>query len=254
VVVVWGPEEDCRTAADEIRLRYVDAVNGVPNETRQPFKDGTTDFERILPGPDRMYPDTDSPPTRVTRARVEGLKRNLAEEPWLREAKYSRAGVPRSTIYYLIRRSGAQIVDRVVSECGADLRHACFFFGERLVGLRRQGVPVDQVPAERWCELFHTFAAQPVLREAWEALVRRMLQAPDCSLARIVRELGLDGPPPAWRATIGTRVEQAACAAYRRDPGLMQRLAMGGLMRDLRGRVAAAEAAAALREWMEAPA
>ena len=35
----------------------------MPFETRQPFEDGHTDFERILPGPDRMYPDTDSPPT-----------------------------------------------------------------------------------------------------------------------------------------------------------------------------------------------
>jgi glutamyl-tRNA(Gln) amidotransferase subunit E len=73
VVIIWGAEEDTRTAVEEIRLRYVDALDGVPHETRQPFADGSTDFERILPGPDRMYPDTDSPPTRVTRDRVERL-------------------------------------------------------------------------------------------------------------------------------------------------------------------------------------
>ncbi|RLB51264.1 MAG: Glu-tRNA(Gln) amidotransferase GatDE subunit E, partial [Deltaproteobacteria bacterium] len=56
VVVVWGPHQDTLTAVEEIRLRYVDAIDGVPNETRQPYEDGTTDFERILPGPDRMYP------------------------------------------------------------------------------------------------------------------------------------------------------------------------------------------------------
>jgi glutamyl-tRNA(Gln) amidotransferase subunit E len=70
LVIVWGPEEDTVTAANEIRLRYIDALNRIPNETRQPFPDGSTDFERILPGPDRMYPDTDSPPSRVTRERV----------------------------------------------------------------------------------------------------------------------------------------------------------------------------------------
>ena len=36
VVVVWGPEEDTLTAAEEVRLRYVDAIDGIPNETRQP--------------------------------------------------------------------------------------------------------------------------------------------------------------------------------------------------------------------------
>ena len=92
VVVVWGPAQDTETAINEIRLRYVDATQGVPNETRQPFRDGSTDFERILPGPDRMYPDTDSPPTRVTRDRVERLEAGLAERPWVREAAYSKAG------------------------------------------------------------------------------------------------------------------------------------------------------------------
>ena len=62
---------------------------GVPHETRQPSPDGTTDFERILPGPDRMYPDTDSPPTRVTRERVARLGAGLAERPWDREARYA---------------------------------------------------------------------------------------------------------------------------------------------------------------------
>ena len=95
IVVVWGPEEDTVTACEEIRLRYVDATQGVPNETRQPFVDGSTDFERILPGPDRMYPDTDSPPTRVTRERVARLKATLPERPWDRETRYTAVGRPR---------------------------------------------------------------------------------------------------------------------------------------------------------------
>ena len=114
-------------------------LNGVPNETRQPFADGSTDFERILPGPDRMYPDTDSPPTRVTRERVARLRAGLAERPWEREARYSAAGVADPVIHFLIRRGGAAIVDRLARETGADLKQACFLLGEKLVYLRREG-------------------------------------------------------------------------------------------------------------------
>ncbi|HEX9187166.1 MAG TPA: Glu-tRNA(Gln) amidotransferase subunit GatE, partial [Vicinamibacteria bacterium] len=178
LVVVWGPERDCRTAADEVRLRYVDATDGVPHETRQPFADGSTDFERILPGPDRMYPDTDSPPTRVTRERVGRLRAALPERPWDREARYAAAGVPVPVIHYLVRRGGASTVDRVVAEAGADLRRAAFFFGERLKGLRRRGVAVDAVGEDAWVELFHALAARPARREAWAALVRRMAARP----------------------------------------------------------------------------
>ncbi|MGE5362307.1 MAG: Glu-tRNA(Gln) amidotransferase subunit GatE, partial [Bacteroidales bacterium] len=108
IVLVWGPEEDTVTAANEVRLRYIDALDGIPNETRQPFEDGSTDFERILPGPDRMYPDTDSPPTRVTRERVERLHSGLQPRPGVREAPDTAAGgeVAPSTIQ--LRRGGAR--------------------------------------------------------------------------------------------------------------------------------------------------
>ena len=53
LVLVWGPERDVHTAADEIRLRYVDATDGVPNETRQPFADG---IDRLRADPARARP------------------------------------------------------------------------------------------------------------------------------------------------------------------------------------------------------
>ena len=230
VVVVWGPEEDCLTAADEIRLRYVDAVGGVPNETRQPFEDGSTDFERILPGPDRMYPDTDSPPTRVTRERVAGLQANLAEEPWKREARYAAVGVPGGDRLLPDPPGDAALVDRVVAECGANLRQACFLFGERLVGLRRAGSRSTRFRRTRWCEFFRAVAERPVLFEArdlWCGVWRKPRRQ---SLGRSSRNMDLMKPPGTGVATVLQRVAEAAQAAYRKDSGLVRRLAMGRLM------------------------
>lgn len=92
--VVFGSEEDVRTAADEIRLRFADATVGVPKETRQALIGGFTTFERILPGPDWMYPDTDSPPTRVTTERVAALNARLKPCPWTRIERYMASRVP----------------------------------------------------------------------------------------------------------------------------------------------------------------
>ncbi len=247
LVLVWGPERDVHTAADEIRLRYADATDGVPNETRQPFPDGSTDFERILPGPDRMYPDTDSPPTRVTRERVDCLRASLPERPWEREARYAAAGVPLAVAHYLVRRGGAALVDRVVKEAGADLRLAAFFFGERLKGLRRAGVAVDAIPADAWVELFHALAVRPARREAWEILVRRMAARPGESVAGLLGELGLDHEPPGWRAMLPRWVEAAEREAYDRDPGRILRHATGQVMDTLRGRVPAGLVVEAVR-------
>jgi glutamyl-tRNA(Gln) amidotransferase subunit E len=252
LAVVWGPERDAHTAADEIRFRYVDAADGVPNETRQPFRDGSTDFERILPGPDRMYPDTDSPPTRVTRERVERLRAALPARPWEREARYAAAGVPTGTIHYLVRRGGADAVDRVAAECGADVRFAAFFFGERLVGLRRAGVAVDAIPHERWGELFRTFVVRPVLKEAWAAIVTRLASAPGEAVPQALNALGLDGTPGAWREALTPWLEAAEREAYDGKPGRLLRHATGRVMDALRGRVPARDVVEAVQVAVEA--
>jgi Glu-tRNA(Gln) amidotransferase subunit E-like FAD-binding protein len=143
------------------------------------------------------------------------------------------------------------LVDRVVAECGADVRHACFLFGERLVGLRRAGIAVDRISAERWCEFFRAVASRPVLFEAREVVIRRMAEAPGDNLEHILAKHGLNGDPGDWRATLMQRVAEAAQVAYRKDPGLVSRLAMGRLMSGLLGKVPAREVAAALDHHME---
>jgi glutamyl-tRNA(Gln) amidotransferase subunit E len=254
LAIVWGPERDVLTAAEEIRLRYVDATDGVPNETRQPFEDGHTDFERILPGPDRMYPDTDSPPTRVTRERVAGLRAALPEPTWEREARYAAAGVPAGVVHFLVRRGGAALVDRVVSEAGADLRHAAFFFGERVKGLRRAGVAVDAIGPGAWVALFRAFAERPARREAWAPLVRRLAAEPEEPepVGAALAALHLADEPPDWSGELASAVRAARASAYGRDPGRLARHATGRAMEALRGRVPGAKVDAAVRQAVEA--
>ena len=144
VVVVWGPEEDTVTATDEVRLRYVDAIQGVPNETRQPFPDGTTDFERILPGPGPNVPghglpsDTDHQGAgRTSARRAAGAAVDAGERATRRRASL----LP--VIHFLIRRGGADTVDRLVRDAGADLQE------DQLSVRRKTGLPSARRSAGR---------------------------------------------------------------------------------------------------------
>jgi glutamyl-tRNA(Gln) amidotransferase subunit E len=251
LVVVWGPLEDTVTAANEIRLRYVDAADGVPNETRQPFRDGSTDFERILPGPDRMYPDTDSPPQRITRDRVRMLRLTLCEPPWEREARYRAVGVPPSTIHYLIRRGGARLVDRVVFAADTDLRSACFFFGERLKGLQRSGIPVDRIGADRWVDLFRLLHEQPTLWEAWKPLVIELSFRHDAPVQAIAAALLLKDEFGSWRDVITHLVGMARPTYPDGSRDQLVRFLLGEAMRRLRGRVPVDEVRAAIEDELE---
>lgn len=164
--IVFGPEGDCRTASEEIRLRFGDATQGVPKETRQALTGGFTTFERILPGPDRMYPDTDSPPTRVTEERVAMLKARLRPTPWERIERYMSWRVPEETCNYLIRRGGAEVLDAVIEKTGVDGLVAAIELGQRSKALKRAGIPMERLGVAEWVQIFDLFTDGRIPREA----------------------------------------------------------------------------------------
>jgi len=172
--IVFGSETDCRTAAEEIRIRFADATAGVPKETRQAMVGGFTTFERILPGPDRMYPDTDSPPTRITKERMDDIRSRLKPPPWERIERYMSWRLPEETANYLIRRGGAEIVDAVVSKTGADGLLVGIVIGQQHKALRRAGVPIERLGAAEWVQVFDLYTDGRIPREAIPTVAARM--------------------------------------------------------------------------------
>lgn len=116
VVLAWGHGDDARTAVEEVIARAREATLGVPQETRQHLPDGCrTDFERILPGPDRMYPDTDSPPVPISRERAAAIGALRALRPWEREESYLGKGIPVALARRLAIHPHARVVDRILA-------------------------------------------------------------------------------------------------------------------------------------------
>jgi len=93
VIVVWGRRQDVETAVSEVAIRAREATEGIPQETRQALEDGTNGFERILPGADRMYPDTDLPPIPLADDRVQAIRSSLPQTPWERKTQLLDLGV-----------------------------------------------------------------------------------------------------------------------------------------------------------------
>jgi glutamyl-tRNA(Gln) amidotransferase subunit E len=115
LVVVWGGPQDAITGASEIILRAREATVGVPSETRQALRDGTNGFERILPGPNRMYPDTDLPPLRITQERLGRLRTCIPPHYWEREEWYRSLGVPENCIEPLSTSRHAELFAEAVN-------------------------------------------------------------------------------------------------------------------------------------------
>jgi len=104
-VLFWGPAEDIDTALETIEERCQMAFKGIPNETRKSFPDGTTIFERVLPGADRMYPDTDSPPLPLTDEYIEERRKDIPEDIIDRYQQLKKWNVPEDTYNYLFSKN-----------------------------------------------------------------------------------------------------------------------------------------------------
>ena len=116
MVIVWGSKEDVKTAVNEIIIRAKEATIGIPSETRQAMSDGTNGFERILPGADRMYPDTDLPPKKITKEQLDKIKSWLPEQIWKRIEWYNKLGIPKDTIEELSVSKYAELFKKAVND------------------------------------------------------------------------------------------------------------------------------------------
>jgi glutamyl-tRNA(Gln) amidotransferase subunit E len=104
-ILFWAPEEDVQMALDTIQERGIMAFEGVPNETRKALDDGTTIFERVLPGADRMYPDTDSKPISISNDMIENARKKLPVDLHDRLNQLKEWKVPVDAYTYILRNN-----------------------------------------------------------------------------------------------------------------------------------------------------
>jgi glutamyl-tRNA(Gln) amidotransferase subunit E len=128
-IIFWGPEADMKTALEVVEERCRMAFAGVPNETRKAFEDGTTIFERVLPGADRMYPDTDSKPIPLENEYIESLKKLIPTEVMDRYQKLIQWNIPEDCHTYIFSKNLFPVIEQIVNELKYDSKFTGVFFG-----------------------------------------------------------------------------------------------------------------------------
>lgn len=164
-VLVWGPEEDTLSGVQEVHNRAREAFDGIPHETRQVITPEMTTFERILPGPDRMYPDTDRPPKVVTPEILKRVNEQVPDPWWERKQRMTDAGVPDHVAHRLVVSPWIRIHDMAV-EKGADRKFSAIFVMEELKHLQRMGLDVDSMDWEKMAEVISMPASKKISKRA----------------------------------------------------------------------------------------
>ena len=174
-VLVAGDPSRARTAIGEMTSRARAAIEGVPPETREPRPDGTTVYSRPLPGKARMYPETDVPPIRVTRERLDRISQQLPEKP--------AEGIPRIVSEYRIDKQRAEQLfregrvgtfEKLAKEFG-DAGTAATALTYVASELGKSGYDVDKIPEDNWRELFSLLKASRFSKEAIPEITKVMI-------------------------------------------------------------------------------
>jgi len=131
-LIIWGAADDMPTALETIDERCRMAFDGVPKETRKSLPDGTTIFERVLPGADRMYPDTDSAPIPLEDADIEALAKNLPEEIIRQYHQLKQWKVPEDCFTFLLSKNLFVLMRKIVDSTAIKPSYLGIFLGEKL--------------------------------------------------------------------------------------------------------------------------
>jgi glutamyl-tRNA(Gln) amidotransferase subunit E len=153
-IIFWAPDADIPTALETIEERCQMAFEGVPKETRKSFHDGTTIFERVLPGADRMYPDTDSAPIPLEDKYIETLKKRLPTDVIDRYNQMKKWDIPEDTYTFIFRNNLYPLIEKIVKDLKLNPKFVGTFIGHRLKFVEGHYTSSDHFNYERIYDLF----------------------------------------------------------------------------------------------------
>jgi glutamyl-tRNA(Gln) amidotransferase subunit E len=189
-VLVWGPEADMQTAFETIDERCKMAFDGVPPETRKSLPDGTTIFERVLPGADRMYPDTDSAPIPLEDEYITSLSKNLPTDVIDSYKQLISWGVNDEVFTYIFSKNLYPIIERCVNELGLEPKFVAHFLGHKLKFAEGQFEGPEDFDYLRIYDLFAYMKAHNIHHNLASHLLQEMIEHPKMDFESILLSIG----------------------------------------------------------------
>lgn len=195
-IIFWGPEDDMKTALETVEERCRMAFSGVPNETRKPMEDGTTVFERVLPGADRMYPDTDSKPIPLENERIDRLGQDLPREVIERYRTLRAWGVPEDCDVYLLKKNLVPLVEEISKKTGYPPKRMAVFFAHTVKHFEGKRKPHPDFDYGRVREMFSFVKDQGLDPEIIKPMLPVVMDYPKMDFESVLESIKFSRVPP----------------------------------------------------------
>nr|WP_320117504.1 Glu-tRNA(Gln) amidotransferase subunit GatE [uncultured Marinifilum sp.] len=178
-LIIWGPQEDIKTAIETINERCKMAFEGVPNETRKSLSNGTTIFERVLPGADRMYPDTDSAPIPLSDQYINKLSMNLPRDTSIKIEQLMKWQVPMDTYHFILSKNLYPVIAEICDRFKFDPKQISIFFGHTYKNIIGKIKPNPELNSRKLIALFKFIHEQGLHANIARYLLPTLCQHPN---------------------------------------------------------------------------
>lgn len=176
VVVVIAGGEGLDGAVRAVKERAREAMEGVPEETRDANPDGTTSYSRPLPGEARMYPETDVPPVSVSKDRLKEIE---VPEPLdeRKEGLVDGYGLSEHLAEELLGSRFLSLFEETIEELELDATTAADLLTTTLKDLKRRGdIPVELLGEETMKEVLEALAEGKIPRDSISEVLKNILE------------------------------------------------------------------------------
>jgi glutamyl-tRNA(Gln) amidotransferase subunit E len=194
-LIFWGPEDDIKTALETIEERCKMAFAGVPNETRKSFEDGTTIFERVLPGADRMYPDTDSAPIPLEDTEIERISQNLPIDIYDRIKQLKSWNVPIDAFTYILKNNLSPLIERLANKTEISPKFIATLLAHTLKRIEAKYPRLPEFTYEKVFELLEFLTIKKIDLAIAKRMLRMLYEHPKMDPGSVLVSIGFKEIP-----------------------------------------------------------
>jgi len=192
IVIVAAKAENCQDALDAVVKRAREAVIGVPAETRVPLPEGTTKYARPRPGAQRMYPETDVRPEKITAERLKSIAKSMPETLEKREKRFVKEhGLSAELASQIAKSQNLDLYEFIVQEVKVDPTLVAVTLENTVVSLKRDGVTTDNLTDEHFEDLFLAISENKVSADAIPEILTFLAKNPDSTIDDALSATGL---------------------------------------------------------------
>ncbi len=206
----------------------------VEKEVRKALPDGKTEFLRPMPGAARMYPETDLPLLKISRDKINAIKKNLPKLRSEYEEDLKKLGLQKDMIKLLIKESKLEEFKELLKTYNNPSLVA-----KILLIFLKEIAKKNNVSIEKISELLN----EDVLSSVLEAVKNKEISVNDIKhvLSEIVSGKSVNEALSLEKLDAG-EIEEKIVKIIKSKPGLNSNAYMGLVMKEFRGKISGKEA------------